>query len=458
MAQDKKTEHTAFINSKRKHILIITNHGVHQWNVVPGLPDTGGQNVFVNQFTAALAKQGFKITIANRGGYPHPKTGQELVGLHYKDENQRILYLQDGKSEFVRKEEMHEQIPALVQFLQDFLHSESTKIDLIISHYWDAAIIGAALNARLPTRLMHIWVPHSVGALKKRNVGPDKWEGLRIDERIVAEKAVIKDLDGIAATSSIIKQSLADDYGYTTPEIFLPPCVDAKRYQPRQITDDAPIWGFLSQHSKLTSEEIRARKIITEISRTDTTKRKNILIKAFAQIQANHPDTLLVVTIDRTLDPLGIELMDLIQSLGVEQNVIVLGSVWEQLPDIYAITAIYCTPSVMEGFGMSPQEAAATRVPTVSSNLVPYVVEYLLGPESTKVKFADDGRYVLEGNGAIVVQADDVEGFAFALDHLLNEDGLREEMGTKAYKATIPYFTWDHRVRVFLKDIGFEQD
>jgi len=458
MVKDNNTEHTAFINSKRKHILMITNHGVHQWNVVPGLPDTGGQNIFVNQFTEAIAQQGFKITITNRGGYPHPKTSQELVGLHYKDENQRILYLQDGKSEFVRKEDMHEQIPALVQFLQNFLHSESTEIDLIISHYWDAAVIGEGLNASMPTRLKHIWVPHSVGALKKRNVGPDKWEGLRIDERIVAEKAVIKDLDGVAATSSIIKKSLADDYGYTTPEIFLPPCVDAERYQPRQIAENADIWNFLGQHTKLSPAEIRERKIITEISRTDTTKRKNVLIKAFAQIQSKHPNTILVVTIDKTLDPLGIDLMNLIQSLGVEQNVIVLGSVWEQLPDIYAVTDIYCTPSVMEGFGMSSQEAAATRVPTVSSNLVPYVVEYLLGPESTKVKFTDDGRYVLEGNGAIVVQADDAEGFAFALDHLLNEDGLREEMGTKAYKATIPYFTWDHMVCVFLKDIGFEQD
>jgi hypothetical protein len=33
------------------HVLQITNHGVHEWSVVPGLPDTGGQNVYVNQFT-----------------------------------------------------------------------------------------------------------------------------------------------------------------------------------------------------------------------------------------------------------------------------------------------------------------------------------------------------------------------------------------------------------------------
>jgi glycosyltransferase involved in cell wall biosynthesis len=458
MAQNDKPAHTAFINSNRKHILMITNHGVHQWNVIPGLPDTGGQNVFVNQFTEALATQGFKITIANRGGYPHPKTGQELVGLHYKDKNQRILYLEDGKHEFIRKEDMHEQIPALVQFLQDFLKAEGTKIDLIISHYWDAAAIGVDLNASLTTRRKHIWVPHSVGALKKRNVSPDKWKGLRIDERITAEKAAIKDLDGIAATSSSIRQSLAEDYGYTTPEIFLPPCVDAARYFPREISENHAIWNFLSQHSTLSAAEIRERKIITEISRTDSPKRKYVLIKAFAQIQKKRPDTLLIVTIDRNLNPLGFELVDLIQTLGIEQNVIVLGSVWEQLPDIYAITDIYCTPSVMEGFGMSPQEAAATRVPTVSSNLVPYVTEYLLGPEPTKIEYDNDRRSVQQGKAAIVVQADDVDGFAFALDLLLNNDELHKKMGANAYKETIPYFTWDHMVRVFLEDINFKQN
>jgi glycosyltransferase involved in cell wall biosynthesis len=458
MSQEIAKEHSAFLNSTRRHILMITNHGVHQWNVVPGLPDTGGQNVFVNQFSEVLAKLGFKVTIVNRGGYPHPTTGEQLEGLHYRDDHQRILYLQDDLPTFVRKEDMHAQIPGLVKFLQDFIKSEGTTINLIISHYWDAAVIGAALNNSLPTRLKHIWVPHSLGTLKKRNVSPDNWEHLRINERIQAEKAVIKDLDGVAATSSIIRQALADDYGYKTPEIFLPPCVDAERYYPQQITDYDPIWDFLSQNSGLSAAEIRGCKIITEISRTDTTKRKDVLIKAFAKAQSNFPDSFLAVTIDDKLKELAGELRALIKARNLETHVAVLGSIWDILPTLYAITDIYCTPSVMEGFGMSPQEAAATHVPTVASNLVPYVTEYLLGPEPVEIRLTDNPEHaILKGDGAIVVQADDVDGFAFALEMLLDDDDLRIQMGKNAYKATIPYFTWDHMVRVFLDDIGFEQ-
>ena len=134
-------EHRAFLTSSRPHILMITNHGIHQWRVVPGLQDTGGQNIFVNQFTAAMGSQGFRITIVNRGGYRHPQSEQWQKGLDYRDEHQRILYLEDGRDEFVRKEDMHEQVPALVDALQHSLESQCP-IDLIISHYWDAALIG----------------------------------------------------------------------------------------------------------------------------------------------------------------------------------------------------------------------------------------------------------------------------------------------------------------------------
>ncbi|MFP4617597.1 MAG: hypothetical protein ACLFMZ_02025, partial [Spirochaetaceae bacterium] len=157
-----------FLKSERSHILMITNHGIHQWEVVPGLPDTGGQNVYVNQLTDVLADFGFKITIVNRGGYPHPTTGEMRRGRRYKDARRRILYIEDTTREFVRKEAMKPQIPELVDFLYSTLDKEGQKTDLIVSHYWDAALLGAEFNDRLQEPLPHLWVPHSLGAIKKR--------------------------------------------------------------------------------------------------------------------------------------------------------------------------------------------------------------------------------------------------------------------------------------------------
>jgi glycosyltransferase involved in cell wall biosynthesis/galactose-1-phosphate uridylyltransferase len=283
-----------------------------------------------------------------------------------------------------------------------------------------------------------------------------EWPRLRIDERIEIEKEIINHLDGIASTSSAIQHSLHHDYFYSGPDLFLPPCVDPNRYHPRhEITDDSKIWQFLSEHSGLTPAEVRHCNIITEISRTDTTKRKDVLIKAFAQAHQDNPNSFLIVSVDENQAELARQLNALIDSLDIRSHVAVVGSVWDWLPLIYSVTDIYCTPSVMEGFGMTPQEAAATGAPVVSSQLVPFVVEYLLGPEI--VEIPDDGNQhqpLRQGRGAIVVEADEVAGFAHALTILLQDDTLRQEMGEQAYQITIPYFTWGHVVHDFLAKIG----
>jgi len=417
-----------FTQSPRPHILMITNHGVHEWEVVPGLPDTGGQNVFVNQFCEALVRKGYHITIVNRGGFPHPKTGEPRSGLHYKDEHQRILYLDDGLSEFVRKEDMAERLPYLSQSLQRHFAAEDTPIDLIISHYWDGAQLGVIFNQALDQPIKHIWVPHSLGTVKKRNVDPERWAELRIDERVALEREIIPQVTGVGSTSATIRQALHDDYQYPTEPLFLPPCVDPKRYFPGKIAAESPIWEFLAQHASPTASEIQQRRIITEISRTDRTKRKDILIRAFTRVIRQHPQALLVLTINQE-EPQGKELVKLIHALGLDDDVIVLGSVWEQLPSIYRLTDIYCTPSIMEGFGMSAQEAAATEVPVIASDKVPFATEYLLG-ENEHHQFFDVGKSPLRfGKGAIVVPPDEIGGFAIAIERLLVDEQFRLKMG-----------------------------
>lgn len=451
---DSQEKHAKFLASFKKHILMITNHGIHQWDVIPGLPDTGGQNVFVNQFTDTLAKLGLKITILNRGGYNHPQTGEPRGGLHYKDENQRILYLEDDKQEFVRKEDMDEQTPKLTGFLKKFLAEEKTGVDIIISHYWDGAKVGVLFNKTLPEKIKHIWVPHSVGTVKKRNVKEEQWPVIRVDERIEIEKQLLPELDGIAATSSIIRGALKEDYGYKT-SLFLPPCVNPQRFYPQKITDAHEVWEYLAKQSGLSAKEIKQCTIITEISRTDTTKRKDLLIKAFAQAHKKFPDTFLIVAIDAHEEKLSSELKGLIAKLGVKNHVAAIGSVWDLLPAIYAVTDIYFTPSVMEGFGMAVQEAAATGVPVIASDLVPFVAEYLLTKEVKEVTYAGAEIPLRHGKAAIVVKADDLPGFSCALEIMLADKSLREEMGQEAYRITIPYFTWEHMVKQFLQDIGF---
>ena len=437
------------------HVLMITNHGVHEWEVVPGMPDTGGQNVYVNQFTEALVELGYRVTIANRGGYPHPQTGAMQRGVVYHPSGKaRILYLEDGLSEFVRKEDMDEQIPALVEDLARKIEAEGDRYDLIISHYWDAGKIGVLFNERCAAhgrRIPHVWVPHSLGALKKRNMDPSTWADLRIDERIANEQKLLESLDGGVATSTVIRDTFAQDYGYDA-RYFLPPCVDENRYRPRANGEVEPVWAFLAEGCGLTVDQLKERKIVTEISRTDKTKRKDVLIEAFAAVKKQVPEALLLVAIDSHAEPLHGALRRLIKDRGLENDVVVLGSVWDQLPYIYNVTSVYCTPSVMEGFGMSAQEAAATGKPVVSSDLVPFVCEYLVGKQAERV--AVDGQYVEFGEGGAVVPADFVDGFAEAITSLLTDDDRRQRLGDRAREITVPYFTWQNMAGSLLGSLG----
>jgi glycosyltransferase involved in cell wall biosynthesis len=446
----------SFTDGSGPHVLMITNHGVHEWNVVPGLPDTGGQNVYVNQFTEALIDQGYRVTIVNRGGYAHPVTGHPQIGsVDHPSGRARILYVEDGTPEFVRKEDMDEHIAALAADLEVKLAEQGSRVDVIISHYWDGGKLGAALNDRAPTRVPHVWVPHSLGALKKRNMDPSTWPGLRIDERIANERDLIGRIDGAVSTSSAITETFVNDYGHE-PAYFLPPCVDVERYRPRDAEECAAIWPFLEHHSELTEEELRKRRIVTEISRTDHTKRKDVLIRAFAEVRDEMQGVLLIVALDERAGAPYDEAMALIRELDLSRDVVVLGSVWDQLPCLYAITSVYCTPSVMEGFGMSAQEAAATAVPVVSSDLVPFAREYLLGERPVHVSLdgAMGDRHLLVGSGATVVPADDVEGFAKALGMLLADPEASSAMGRRALDITVPYFTWEARTADLLDDLG----
>ena len=442
----------AFFNSTRKHIVNITNHGIHEWELTPGLQDTGGQNIFVNEFADELVRKNCKVTIINRGGFPHPETGQTQSGMHFKNPYQRIFYLEDDHPVFVRKEDMSERIPDLFDALQKFIAHDKAPIDLLVTHYWDAGLLGVQLQDETLPNLKHIWIPHSLGMIKGKMITQEQKADLRIHERIAAEKLVLGKVSGVGVTSGKIRDSLIHDYNYQGKTLWLPPCVDIHRYHKREIGDDAPIWELLQHHAALPISEIKNRLIISEISRTDQTKRKDVLIKAFAKVHKEFKNTFLIVSIDHNKTDLTEELSALIDRLQLRDSIAVVGSVWDYLPEIYAITDIYCTPSIMEGFGMSAQEAASTSVPVVASEKVVFATEYLLGNRVNIIDYAP-GRSLRVGEGAIVVPVDDVEGFSTALALLLKDENLRKKMGNEAFNRTIPYFTFDNIITDFLAEI-----
>ncbi len=149
--------------------------------------------------------------------------------------------------------------------------------------------------------------------------------------------------------------------------------------------------------------------------------RKNLprLLAAFGRV---HTDASLVLAggqgwnedLDRWARPLG----DRVQRIGFVAE--------EDKPALYAGAAVFCLPSLMEGFGLPVLEAMAQGTPVVTS----------LGTsteELVQVPGVDDLT------AGVLVDPHDVEGIAGALGQLLEDEPVRLDLSRQANLVAAEY-------------------
>jgi glycosyltransferase involved in cell wall biosynthesis len=102
------------------------------------------------------------------------------------------------------------------------------------------------------------------------------------------------------------------------------------------------------------------------------------------------------------------------------------------LPALYRGAALFAFPSLYEGFGLPVLEAMACGVPVVCSNTssVPEVA----------------------GDAALLIDPHDEESLAQALERLLSDEGLREQMVKQGFERA-GQFTWERAARQLLSTI-----
>jgi glycosyltransferase involved in cell wall biosynthesis len=117
----------------------------------------------------------------------------------------------------------------------------------------------------------------------------------------------------------------------------------------------------------------------------------------------------------------------IVQELGIEERVVFTGWVPEEdKPALYRGARALVFPSLYEGFGLPPLEALACGTPVIASNRgsLPEIV----------------------GDGGLLLEPDDVEGLAAAMQKLLNDDTLREDLREKGL-AHAAKFSWEKTAR-----------
>lgn len=147
--------------------------------------------------------------------------------------------------------------------------------------------------------------------------------------------------------------------------------------------------------------------------------RKNlpVLVKAFYKLINNFKM--------KNVRLLKVNNMDhkLIKKLNLEKYVTIIDYVPEEdLPKFYNLADVFVFPSVYEGFGFPPLEAMACGTPVITSNTssLPEVV----------------------GDAGIMLDPNDVDGFAKAIYEVLTNEGLKQDMIKKGLEQA-KKFSWE---------------
>lgn len=343
--------------TSKPRIMMISTHGYVSATPELGLPDTGGQVLYVLELSRCLARLGYAVDIFTRRFDDQPE--EEPV-----DDHVRIVRVPCGGSAFVPKETMHVHIPEWVENALGVVRDGVLAYDFIDSHYWDAGLAGAALAGRLD--IPHLFTPHSLGSWKRDTMDGDPAELERqynLATRIREERVIFDECDAAIATTTQQRDIICgDEYGAAREKIrVIPPGYDDTRFFPVSAATRA---ALLREHGY-------EGRIVLALGRIAENKGYDLLIRAMKVVCDRDEEARLVLAVgsttpsedeERQLD----ELRALARTLGIESRVSFQGYIEEEaLADLYRMADVFALSSRYEPFGMTAVEAMACGTPAV---------------------------------------------------------------------------------------------
>jgi len=156
--------------------------------------------------------------------------------------------------------------------------------------------------------------------------------------------------------------------------------------------------------------------------------RKNLplLIRAFASVKKSEPLLKLLIVGGKGWKYSGI--FDLVNSLGINQDVVFLGYLAKvDLPALYGGAEVFIYPSLYEGFGLPPLEAMACGCPVIVSNSssLPEVVH----------------------DAGLLVDPANLSELVMLIKKVINDASLRDEMRKKGIERA-KFFSWEKTAKL----------
>lgn len=239
-------------------------------------------------------------------------------------------------------------------------------------------------------------------------------------KKSIVHRKIVKDnlkfADKIFSTSNIMA---AQTQKYTEKEILITPFgVDLDEFYPaktKEYTDLVRI-GFVKGVSKTYGIEY--------------------LIRAFSALTKKYPNLNVILDVYGGGSQLE-EMKQLVKNLNISSKVTFYGYIpHEKVADVLRGFDVFCVPSIRESFGVSAVEAMACGLPCIVSDadgLTEVSVDYKTGYIFPKC---------------------DVNALTDALDKLVHDAKLREEMGVFGRKRVEELYDWNNNILTIEKGLS----
>ncbi len=397
----------------RQAIALISEHGDPAAEI--GKDAAGGQNVYVRQVGEALAKLGWQVDMFTRKSSPYDPT------IVQHSAHCRTIRLTAGPETYIPRDELFQYMPEFVKAFQKFQQKEGTNYPLAHTNYWMSGWVGLQLQRSQNIQLLHTY--HSLGAVKY----------LAVDEipeiaktRLEVEKQILEQAQRVVATSPQERddlRKLVSDLG----QIDIVPCgTDIGNFRPISKAEARKQLGIPAKE-----------KVVLYVGRFDKRKGIETLVRAMGELRSKLEQgeeidpqhlKLLVVGGSDPLEADGAErrrIEEIVTELDLTANTEFVGMVGhDRLPLYYTAADVCVIPSHYEPFGLVAIEAMACGTPVVASDV-------------GGLKFT-----VISEETGLLVPAQDVDGFAKAIERILTDDIWTRKIRKQASARVQQNFSW----------------
>lgn len=391
-----------------KRIALISEHASPL--AAAGGVDSGGQNVYVAQVARHLARLGYHVDIFTRRDSP------KLAQIFEMQPRVRVVHVNAGRAEFVRKEELLPLMDEFTAFVRDFSRAHGG-YQLIHANFFMSALVALRLKRALGTPFVVTF--HALGRVRRLHQNEaDQFPA----ERMEIEDEVIARADAIIAECPQDEEDLTTLYRADRARVRVIPCG----------FDKAEFWPIARPFARRALGFDPKERILLNIGRLVPRKGIDTAIRALARLARQHAIVAKLVVVGGNSDlPCALltpeigRLAGIAADEGVASQVMFTGRRSREFLKLYYNAAdVFVTTPWYEPFGITPLEAMACGTPVVGSAV-------------GGIKYS-----VADGFTGTLVPPNDPDALAASLAKLYLDADYRKELGRNAIDRVHEQFTW----------------